>query len=177
MFNTEKRVATTRKRRSGRKRKIPTHKANKISSSQLSHSEVKRDQINSTHLQNIGKVRDLGFFTNESLRLIVTFCNTNICSKLRKGLHWLKIEKICTAAYFKIYIPIKALKTKDNLAHIHATKPITAPFLEYGTNICFLIKKCLIRIIEDVQNSFTRKLLVRSAGYGEAKISDNLPPL
>lgn len=99
-------------------------------------------------------VRDLGFIVSEDLSF------DSHC------------EYIATKATRLIYNIFRALSTRKHEVLLQAYKTYVRPVLEYGTVVFCPFKKKSISKLESVQNSFTRKLMIRSLGFSYDLIPD-----
>lgn len=98
------------------------------------------------------EVTDLGFSYDNKLQF------DKHCSSLKKK------------ANLQLLNLFRSLRTNNPSVLLKAYKTYIRPILEYGTVIFFPKKKMLINMLESVQNSFTRKLLIRTRGFDYSRI-------
>lgn len=103
-------------------------------------------------IDKVDSVQDLGFLVNENL----TFDK--------------HCEMIALKASRLVYNLFRALTTKDSRILVRAFKTYVRPLLEYGTAVFNPHKRKLVKKIESVQNSFTRKVMIRSLGFSYDQI-------
>ncbi|EYC06910.1 hypothetical protein Y032_0073g764 [Ancylostoma ceylanicum] len=105
-----------------------------------------------TPVANVEKVRDLGFIVTSNLGFD-SHCQ-DIASKAMKLVHNL----------------FRALSTRNSMVYLKAYKSFIRPMLEYGTPVFCPHSRKSIERLEQVQNTFTRKLMVRIVGFSYDKI-------
>lgn len=99
--------------------------------------------INGQVLSNVKEARDLGFIITSNL------CFSQHCRLLVKK------------AGYRIYNLFRALKSNQPEIYIRAYKTYVRPIVESGITVFNPTKKKDIELLESVQNSFTRKLMMR----------------
>lgn len=104
-------------------------------------------------IAKVDQTRDLGFFITRDLSF------DSHC------------ERIAATAHGVVHRLFRALSTDNPSVLLRAYKSYVRPLLEYGTVIFNPSKIKIIKLLESVQNSFTRKLLVRRTGF----LYDGLP--
>ena len=98
-------------------------------------------------LRKVDEVRDLGFIVDGKL------CFESHC------------KYISNKAESRLFQLLRSLYTKDPCLLIRAYKAFIRPMLEYGTVIFYPHNKKAISRLETIQNSFTRKILIRALGF------------
>ncbi|EYC28086.1 hypothetical protein Y032_0008g328 [Ancylostoma ceylanicum] len=99
-------------------------------------------------------IKDLGFIVTKDLNF---------------DQHCEQIAMKATGVMVKLF---KVLTTRDSQVLLTAHKTYVRPLLEYGTVIFSPYKRKVVEELERVQNSFTRKLFIRTVGF----MYDNIPP-
>ncbi|VDO23305.1 unnamed protein product [Haemonchus placei] len=94
-------------------------------------------------LKTVSEVRDLGFYYDYRLNF-KKHCNILVSKGNRRS--------------FNLF---KALRSKNQDVLLRAYKLYVRPILEYGSSVFNPYAKNDIRALESVQNSFTRKLMLR----------------
>lgn len=103
-------------------------------------------------IEEVDQILDLGFLITKDLSF---------------DLH---CERIANAASRIVYNLFKALTTRNTITYLRAYKTYVRPLLEYGTVIFNPFKKKFVSKLESVQNSFTRKLMIRALGFAYNRI-------
>ncbi|XGW28756.1 hypothetical protein V3C99_008503 [Haemonchus contortus] len=107
------------------------------------NSLIQRYKIGSVVLEPVNEVRDLGFVMS---------------NKLAFDSHY---KALVSRANNRIYNLFKTLQSKNPAILLKAYKAYVRPIVESGTSVFFPFKKKDVQLLESVQNSFTRKLILR----------------
>ncbi|EYC40237.1 hypothetical protein Y032_0623g769 [Ancylostoma ceylanicum] len=84
---------------------------------------------------------------------------------VRKDLNFdAQCEKIASLATRRVYALFRALSSTDSATLLNAFKTYVRPILECGTVIFNPHRRKAVMLLEKVQSSFTRKLLMRTTG-------------
>ncbi|EYB90916.1 hypothetical protein Y032_0212g2233 [Ancylostoma ceylanicum] len=108
--------------------------------------------IDNTRLEEPCQVTDLGFIITKDLSFD-THC-----------------QMIALKASKAIYNLFRAFSTTNSYLYLQAYKLYIRPILEYGTPVFSPHKQSIINKLESVQNSFTRKLMMRALGLAYDQI-------
>lgn len=103
-------------------------------------------------LKPVKEVRDLGFIVSADLSF---------------DSHYRSIVK---KANYRIYNLFKVLRTRDPQIYLRAYKTYVRPIVENGVTVFNPVKRKDIDFLEGVQNSFTRKLVMRCFGLKYAQV-------
>lgn len=111
-----------------------------------SHCRNPSYKLRGVTLETTADIRDLGFLISKDLSF---------------DLHHKALAK---KANYRIYNLFKALKSRDPQILLRAYKTYVRPMVECGTTVFNPSKRKNILLLENVQNSFTRKLMMRCYG-------------
>ena len=103
--------------------------------------------IDDSEIEKVNQLLDLGFLINKDL----TF--ESHC------------DQVASKAMGVVHNLFRSLSTRNTSVLIKAYKTYVRPILEYGTSVFSPHKKKSAVKLEKVQNSFTRKLLIRKEGF------------